>query len=151
MPLSVDNKSRFVTFNESSNGSIVALLIGLFIAFPAGYYYKYKSVRAHSLAVVEQAKLNERLDKILKDKQTIRRLSLKENLKLIGLSDREIDLLYKKDGRASKLKNKFTRYLPSKTIYIPRDDCTDDYLGDEATNVGNDFILEGNSNRISNQ
>ena len=150
MPLS-DNKSRFVTFNESSNGSIVALLIGILLAFPAGYYYKYKSVKAHSLAIVAQAKANERLDKILKDKQTIRRLSLKQNLELIGLSDSEISSLYKKDTRVSKLKDKFTKYLPGETIYIPRTDCSDDYLGDKAATVGNDIILEGRDNRISEQ
>ena len=146
-----DNKSRFVTFNESSNSSIVALLVGILVFFPAGYYYKYKSVRDNSLAIIEQAKDNERLDKILKDKQTIRKLSLKENLKLIGLSDSEIASLYKSDGQASKLKGKFTKYLPAKKVYIARDDCSDDYLGNKAADFGNDVIREGNSNRISNQ
>lgn len=130
----------------------------MIIAFPLGYYYKYKGVKAHSLAIVNQAKDNERIDKIFKDKQTIRKLSLKQNLSSLGLTDKEIESLYKKDGQSNKLKSKFTEYLPGETkwlkgdtVYIPRAECVDDYLGDADSGFANDLIQEGNNNRLSNQ
>lgn len=148
----MSGKSRFVAFNQSSMGSVVALLIGCLLAFPAGYYYKYQSVKANSLAIIAQAKDNERLNKVIKDKQKIRQLSLKQNLKLLGLSEGEISFLYKDDNaKVNKLKSKFTKHIKGKTVYVPRTDCADDFLGDSAAIIANDIIREGQNNRISNQ
>lgn len=146
-----DYRSRFITLTQSSNGRWVGVIVVIILAYCVGYYHKYSKVKANSVAIIAQGEVNKTLDEALIDKEVIRQLVLKENLESL-FSVAEIAFLYSsKDSRIDKLKARFTEYLPGKTIYVARTDCSDDYLGVKATNDGNRIIIEGNNNRMSNQ
>lgn len=154
-----DSRSRFITITQSSYGWVIGLFVGLLIAFPSGYYHKHKKVQAKSAVLVAQADANKLLNSELKDKQRIRELSLSENLKSLGLTEDQIEFLYDSGNpEVTGLKKLFTEYLPGKTkwlkgktVYVPRTDCSDDYVGDEAAGRANAIILEGLKNRKSQQ
>ena len=139
--------------------NIGTLLLTVVMSFALGYYVKYKNVKDASHAIIAQAELNKVNDKALLKAMVNRELQLDESLKSIGMTENEIKFLYAgEDTKISQLKSKFTEYLPgkvkwmkSKTVYVPRKDCADDYLGDKDSYEGNMIILEGRDKRLSNQ
>jgi len=148
------------TFISRPSGvSIGVLLICLVLGFGGGYYVKHKSVMAASKVIENQAQANKNLNEQLIDKMTQRDNQLNESLAKIGLSDDEIGFLYDgEDNKYNQLKKKFTEFLPGKTkwlkgdtVYIPRTDCSDDYLGNDQADAINQIIIRGRDDRQENQ
>lgn len=155
----MDRRQVHAYFQRPSGASIGVLLLTILIGFGAGYWFKYKQVAAASKVLKAQAAANNELDIRATALMQERELSLQESLRSIGLTDYEIGDLYEgEDTKINRLRKKFTEYLPGKTkwlkgetVYLPRTDCQDDFLGIEMSNEVNRVIIEGRDNRQENQ
>ena len=138
--------------NATGGGSVVMLLIGLVIGFGLGYYTMYKRFESKNLEIVQQAKDNQELDNLSELKRESDNAKLIESLKQIGYSDSDVEFLI--TGEYSKfdtIKNKFTRFIKGDVRYLPRDDCEDDYVGEQSAKKINDLIRKAHGRRLSEQ
>ena len=155
----MNTESLKAYFQRPNGPQTTVLLLAIISAFSLGYYYKHLHVKQSSIAIQTQADNNKNIDKQLIAAMTQRDQTLLTSLSKLGLSDEEISFLYKgEDTKYDQIKRKFTQYLPGKTkfvkadtVYIPREDCVDDYLGVELSNQANDVILQGRNKRQENQ
>lgn len=148
MPDQKNNENRnswwqyIAAANATHGGSVIMLLIGLAVGFSWGYYTKYKSYKSDGAQIVNQAINNQRLDSTSTIQMVRRSDELGDALRSLGYSDSEIRFLIKGDVNAlDKIKNKFNRYMSTGEAYTPRDDCSDDYLGREASEEVNELII----------
>lgn len=133
-----------VAANRTGGGSAFAFLIAFIIGCAFGYYYKHTQVKAKGAQIVVQAVNNEDIDKAVEIKQVKDEDYLNQSLAYIGYDKDDIeDLIKGKPDRLDRLKGKFTRFIKGETIYLPRDDCGDDYLGEDSADEANKIILDG--------
>lgn len=134
---------RIVRINSSGAGSAIMLLIGLAVGFAWGYHTKYKSYKASGAQIVNQSLNNKKLDFVTSSDMSKRDKELHDALTELGYDSSEIKFLLKGDVNAlDKLKAKIRSYTRSGELYPPRPDCSDDYLGQEASEKTNQQILE---------
>ena len=134
---------KIVRINSSGTGSFLMLLAGLGVGFVWGYHTKYKSYKADNAQIVNQSVNNKELDFVTTKDMTKRDQELHDALNGLGYNSSEINYLLKGDVSAlDKLKTKIKQYATGEELYPPRQDCQDDYLGQEASENVNNEILE---------
>lgn len=134
--------------NATGGGSAFVFLFTSIIAFGLGYYYHYSQVKNKNTEIVVQATNNDNLDKIVEKKQDKDDDYLNQSLAYIGYTIDDIkDLTKGKPDRLDRLKGKFTTIVKGETVYLPRDDCGDDYLGQDSADEANKIIHDGFTRR----
>ena len=137
-----------IAANATTGGSLIAFLIAGLIFFPLGYYTKYKRFKQQGVEIVQQSIENKTLDDIAYAKMETSKNNLTDSLRYIGYDSTQIqELISSKPNKLDKIKYKFIRYVKGDTIYLPRDDCENDYLGENSSNQANKIIMKGYNNR----
>lgn len=135
--------TRIVRLNTSGSGSFIMLVIGLAVGFAWGYHTRTQSYKAKGAEIINQSINNKKLDSITSDDMIKRKGELYEALSELGYNNSEIEFLIKGDTSAlDKLKETFKRYTTDGELYPPRQDCSDDYLGEKASTKTNEQILK---------
>jgi len=143
-----ENKPGFVRYvmaaNKTGGGSIFAFLIGGLLSYSLGYYTHYTKFKAKNTEIVVQAVNNDDLDDSIEVKQNEEEDYLNQSLAYLGYNKDDIEDLTKgKPDRLDRLKGRFTKWVKGETIYLPREDCGDDYLGEDSADEANKIILDG--------
>ena len=132
-----------IRINASGRGSFILCVIGLGVGFLWGYHTKAQSYKAKGAQIVNQSVNNKKLDFVTAKDMSKRTDELHDALSDLGYNESDIKFLLKGDVSAlDKLKTTFKRYTTDGELYPPRQDCSDDYLGEETSNRTNEQILK---------
>lgn len=127
---------------------VVSSLIAGVIGLGTGYYWRYNIVKSRQVEIEAVVIDNELLTKDYEDLKLVNESALVTSLAEIGLKESEIKSLTEKNkGLLAKGVQVVTKYIPGKTVYIPRAECGSDYIGTDYAKKVNAEIQKAVNNR----